>query len=167
MTITVGSEVWTAYYDCADFFIDDTHIGNNFTINYPPKRIACDNCVINPIGGGSTNVYHHGGPAPFSYGPCPLCGGNGYKEEVTTATVRLRMYTRQKDWVKIGGNINIPDADVQIIGYLSDMSKLQMADTLIYTDSGTGNTWTYQLAGELFTHGFGKNKYFVGYLKRV
>jgi hypothetical protein len=164
--VSLDSSIWTTYTDVCDFFIDDNHIGKECTLIYPPIRESCSNCLINPLGGGSTNIYLHGGPAPFSFGPCPVCGGNGYRDKEVTGTIRLRIYWRPRDWVKIG-NINIPDASAQVIGYLSDLTKFRQASEIRLVNEQGYDDFTMMLAGEPALHGFGKNRYFIAYLRNV
>lgn len=165
MTITIPSSFWDKYYEAGDFFLDDNHIGKTCTLVYPSRKISCDNCVANNIGSTSTNSYRHGGPAPFNFGPCPLCGGNGYHEEEVTGTITLRIYWNSRDWIKVS-DISFPDADVQIIGYLSDLPNLRKADAVLLLNPKYGS-WRTTLAGEPFPWGFGKNRYFMGFLKRI
>ena len=161
--VTLPDSIWATYREFADFFIDE--FGSSCTLIYPPKRETCNNCTINPFGGGSTNVYRHGGPAPFQ-GRCPICGGNGFRESENTDTITLRLYWRAKDWIKVANNINVPDADVQVIGYLSDLYKLKMSTEIRLINNDHGR-WNTVLAGEPFPHGFKKDRYFVAFLKRI
>jgi hypothetical protein len=166
MTISIPDAFWDKYYEACDFFLDNDHIGKSCTLVYPPKKTECSNCTFNNLGGTSTNVYRHGGPAPFNFGRCPMCGGNGYKETEVTAQINLRVYWRNRDWIKVA-NINVPDAEVQIIGYLADLQKVRQAIEIRLVDERTQGDWRMNLAGEPFPHGFGKNKYFIAHLKRA
>lgn len=166
MTFTIPSGTFDLYYEVCNELINNNFIGNSCTINYPPRRVSCDNCVTNHFGGHSSNVYKPGGPAPFNFGNCPLCGGNGYHEEVDTDTVRLRIYWQRKDWIKIA-SVVLPDADVQIIGFLTDLPKVRRAAEIILFDKVSNEQWKFALSGEPFPHGFGKNRYFVAFMSRV
>jgi hypothetical protein len=165
MTLTIPSGIWAKYYEAADLFIDNNNIGKACTLIYPPIRIDCSNCVINHFGGISTNVYRHGGPAPFN-GKCPLCGGSGRREEETTGSIRLRIYHSRRDWIKVN-NLNIPDATVQVIGYATDLPNLLRANEVRLISEQNVLDQRYQLAGAPFLHGFGHNRYFIAHLKRV
>lgn len=169
MTFSIPNELWNKYYEMADLLIDDEHIGVNCTLVYPEKKIACNNCIFNTLPGGvSTNVYKNGGPMPFSYGPCPLCGGTGYKSSEETDSIRLRVYWRHRDWLKVGQSINYVDGRVQVIGYLKDFANFRKANTIILVSDQTKyQKWTYAQAGNAFPHGFGKNRYFVAFLDRT
>ncbi len=64
-------------------------------------------------------------------------------------------------------NISFPNADVQVIGYRSDLPNLRKANEILLLNDQTNTDWRMALAGEPFLHGFGKNRYFVAFLKRV
>lgn len=167
MTISIPNTVFDTYYEVCDWLLSNNYTSYTCTLVYPARREVCTNCVINPVSGGSTNVHAHGGPMPFSFGLCPLCGGNGYKEIEDTASIRLRVYWSRKDWIKVAGSVNIADASVQVIGNLSDLPKVMQANQIKIVDAQTNATFSMSLACEPFLHGFGKNKYFVAFLKRI
>lgn len=162
----IPSTVFTQYYEACDLFIDNDHIGKSCTLYYPPKRVECANCTISHFGGISTNVYRHGGPAPFYGGKCSLCGGNGFSEEEVTTTIRLRIYWNKRDWNKVN-NIQIPEADVMVIGYSADVVNFQRASYIILVAGQDFIRQKFELACEPFLHGFGKSRYFIGFLKRI
>lgn len=164
MTLSISQDVWDKYYEAADFFI--TEFGENCTIYYPPLKVECVNCTTGFFNSISKNVYKHGGPAPFNFGNCPLCGGNGYAEQESTTDIRLRIYWTKKDWVKVSDAIIMPDAEVQIIGYLTDLTKLRRADYIKLVTVQKELESKYVLTGECFFWGFKKDRYFVGYLKK-
>ena len=165
MTITIPTSFWDKFFEAADFFLDNRMIGKLCTLYYPPSKTECTNCTTAFFGGVSKNVYKTGGPAPFQ-GTCPLCGGNGFKETESTDTLPLRIYWQKKNWIKFN-NIVVPDAEVQVIGYTSDLVKLRRANELELINDQTQIVQRYQLEGEPFLHGFGKSRYFVAFLKRV
>ena len=163
MTITIPSAFWDKYNEACDFFLDDDHIGRACTVVYPPKRTACVNC-LNPVGSSSSNVYRHGGPMPFSFGSCPLCGGGGYSEEETTESIRLRVYWSRADWIKIAGSIVVEDAEVMIIGYMTDLPKVRQAANLLLADDNNEADYRATVIGKPNPHGFGRNRYFLAFL---
>ncbi len=167
MTFTIPSGVFDLYYDAVDFFINDNHIGKACTLIMPPKKTTCDNCVTNSFGGQSSNVYKHGGPAPFNFGNCPLCGGNGFKETEVKVPIRLRIYWSKKDWIRIVGNINVTDAEVMVIGFASDLTRFRQASEMLLVNEQTHLDLRFATISSPFPWGFGKNRYFVSYLKRV
>lgn len=162
---TIPSGFFDRYYEMCDLFINDNHIGKQCTLYFPPVKSECNNCVVNHFGGISTNVYRNGGPAPFQ-GSCPVCGGNGYREEEVSASIRLRIYHEKKDWIKVS-NILIPDAEVMVIGYATDLPNVRRANEIRLISEQAGVDQRYQLAAEPFLHGFGHNRYFMAFLRRV
>ncbi len=156
MTINIPNSVFDLYRDGVDWLIDNENVGQTFTINYPPVPVANTNPISKPVGWRSNNVNQNGQVGEF-------IDQTATTESVTTDTIRLRVYWSKKDWIKIS-NVVIPDADAMIIGYLSDLPKLRRAETVSIEKDQT--TWTFKLSGEPFPHGFGHNRYFIGYLKR-
>jgi hypothetical protein len=167
MAINVPDAFFDKYYEAVDFFIDNDHIGRLCTVVYQPKRTSCVNCVIKPIGSNTTNVYRHGGPMPFSFGNCPLCGGNGFKETEYTDSIRLRIYWNRKDWKVPAGNIAIQDADVMVIGYMNDMPKVKRAMEIILVSELNENEYRTSLLGTPTPWGFGRRRYFNAFLQGV
>lgn len=165
MSFTIPSGIFQHYYDVVDELIDNAYTSKTCTLVFPPLIVDCNNCTLVYFGGISKNVYENGGPAPFNIGSCPICGGNGKKEESVTDTINLRVYYRPKDWVTVA-NIKIPDADAQVIGYLSELPKFRRAQKIQITDPSEVLVWTCELRGEPYLHGFG-NRYFVAFLKRI
>jgi len=156
-------------FDIYNLYVDDLLV-NDFTssiccVYYPAIRASCDNCTTAFFGGISKNVSKVGASLPFFNGQCPLCGGNGTKQLVTTDTLRLRIYWDKKDWIK-QGNISIPNSDVMILGFSDDLPKILRMEEIQLISEQNLITGRYSLSGEPFMHGFGHNRYFVAYLKR-
>lgn len=165
--ITIPNTLFEKYKEFCDFLLTDDNFSKTCTLIYPPIKTECNNCTINMVGSSSVNVYRHGGPAPFSFGKCPLCGGNGYAETESTGSIRLRIYWSRKDWIKVVGSIVLNDADVMVIGHLSDVKKFKQAiEIKLITDQQNAEYRT-KLIGQPAPWGFGQNKYFVAYLKGV
>jgi hypothetical protein len=167
MTISIPASLKDKYYDIMNnLFLTDNFYSRICKVYYPPLRVPCDNCTTAHLGGVSTNVFQHGGPAPFSNTDCGICGGNGYKEQEVTDTVRLRIYWNKKDWIKVGDSIVAANSDAQIIGKIADLSKVSQANEIILVSEETALEIRMKLNGTPFYHGFGKNQFFVGYLKQ-
>ena len=164
MTINIPSGLWDKYHEACEFFLDDDHIGRVCTVVYPPKRVECINCT-KPVGTNSTSVYRHGGPMPFNFGSCPLCGGNGYKEIETTDSIRLRIYWSRTDWIRIATNLVGEDADAMIIGYMSDLSKVRKASNLLLAKDNNEASYRCSVVGKPTPWGFGRNKYFQAFIQ--
>jgi hypothetical protein len=104
---------------------------------------------------------------PFDFGNCPLCGGDGYKETEVTDSIRLRIYWNRADWIRIAGSIVADDADIMVIGYMADVRKVNQAAHLILVSDNTDASHRAALAGKPVPWGFGRDRYFVAYLKGV
>jgi hypothetical protein len=102
---------------------------------------------------------------PFEFGSCPLCGGNGYKEEEVTDTIRLRIYWSRADWIRIAGSIVSDDAEVMVIGYISEVSKMRKASNILLAKDNNEATYRTSLLGEPTPWGFGRNRYFLAFLQ--
>lgn len=165
MTFSIPNELFDKYREVCDYLIDHNNFGKACTIYYPPLKEECSNCETGLDGSTSTNVYRRGGPAPFGFGSCPLCGGNGYRETESTDSIRLRLYWSKKDWSKFG--VKIPDADVMCIGYLSDLPKFKRANSISLISEQKHEDFRFVTACEPFPHGFGHNRYFICFLKRT
>ena len=164
MTISVPQSLFDKYNEVCDWFLTNDNMSRLCTIVYPPKRTPCINC-IKPVGTSTTSVYRHGGPAPYVIGLCPLCGGSSYKEIEVTDTIRLRIYFEKSAWIKIGESTLIADAEVMVIGFLSDVPKLRRAVEILLVKDNREAEYRTVLLGKPYPHGFGKSRYFIAYLK--
>lgn len=163
MTVVIPDSVWDKYNEACDFFLDNDHIGKSCTIVYPPKKTPCNNCIT-PVGASNTNIYRDGGPAPFNFGSCPVCGGSGYKETESIESIRLRIYWNRKDWIRIAGSIVSDDADVMIIGYMTDIIKVKRASNLILANENNEAQYRASIVGQPTPWGFGRKRYFLAFL---
>jgi len=167
--VSIPSGIWTKYQEYADFMLTDENFSQIATITYPEKQQACANCVSNPMGSGRgmVNRYRHGGPMPFNFGRCPMCGGSGYKALNATDTLRLRAFWRPADWRRLSVTVVKPESSVVVIGYMGDLPKMKKADTITLLSSHTHyQSWVYQLSGEILPHGFTRGDYFTAVLER-
>ena len=164
--VNIPQEVFDLYNSVVDDMIN-SNFGVNCKVIYPPTRVFCSNCVYDSIGRKSANKYVHGGPAPFNFGICPICGGSGYKEIESNTTIKLRVYYETKSFIKLAGMVDIPDGTVQVIGFLSDVNKIRNANRIILNsdlEGVAGNV--YERLTEPVPHGFKRNRYFICMLKR-
>jgi hypothetical protein len=166
MTISIPAGLFDKYREEVDLMMTNDHFSRLCTLYFPPIRESCTTCNVALQGGNSTNVFQHGGPAPIGNTGCVYCGGNGYRETETTDTIRLRIFHSKKNWIKVA-DIVVPDAEVQVMGYSSDLPKFLRADSIQLVSEQKEFEQYYSLVGEPFFHGFGKNRYFVAFLKRA
>jgi hypothetical protein len=157
--MNIKPTVFDKYFDAVDWMIDNNHIGQECTIVYPPIKVS-NTTNSNVVGMRNTGIGEFGGPTTYSH---EYSNTKDTIEQVTTDTINLRLYWSKKDWIKIGG-VGFPDADCMIIGYLADLTKLKNASEIVF--SKNEGEWRMSLACEPFPHGFTKNRYFMGYLKR-
>jgi hypothetical protein len=162
MTISIPSIVFDTYNKIVDYLLDNDNFSRVCTIYYPPIKEPCTNCP--KLAGTSTNVWQGGEPAPFSFNSCQYCGGKGFREKEVTETIRLRIYWQKRDWVKIG-NIAVPNATCQVIGYTTDLPKLMTCKFINLISEEHAVEKDYKLAAKPFLHGFGKSRYFIAYLE--
>lgn len=166
MSFTIPSEVFDLYKEICDELINNDNIGKSCTLFYQPNKTECPNCIFDSFTGKSTGVYKSGGPVQFN-GLCPWCNGEGFKETDVSESIRLRLYWTRKEWLKVGIPMNINDADLMTIGFLTDMPKCQQAAFIrINTSQSLYGYWDFILSSEPYPHGFGKNKYFIGFWTR-
>jgi hypothetical protein len=170
--ISIPSGIETVYKQAVDALLTSELTSESCSVYYPPKKVACNNCVPGPFGGSGGNTYRSGGPAPFSFGQCPLCQGKGFKESETSDTIRLRVYfIRQDNRLKTfneQANINFDQYDAQIIGYTADLPKVNRANYLTLVDQEKGNqTIKVRLITSPVPWGFGKDKYFTAYVAKI
>lgn len=166
MTINLPDDLFDVYHETMDLFMTNDNFSRPATLMYPPRTVDCNNCTTQWFAGVSKNVYAHGGPAPFTGGKCPVCGGNSKKQVVDTDSVRLRTIWTKKDWIKLAG-INVPDAEAQIIGYASDLKNIKKAQKIKLMNHQKNVEFVFALSGEPFMHGFGRQKYFIAFVKRA
>jgi hypothetical protein len=167
MTFSIPEEIFEAYQEVCDEFINNDNIGKACTLRYQPNITECPNCNFDSFTGKSANTYKAGGPLSFSNSLCPWCNGEGTKEVEVTESIRLRLYWSRKDWLKLGLNLTLSDGDLMTIGFIADMPKcLQATSIRVITSQAHYGFWDFVLAADPFPHGFGKDKYFIAFWKR-
>ena len=136
---------------------------------YPEKKDKCSNCITNTIGGRSSNFYRTGGPIAFDRGEiCPLCNGKGFKLTENEEAINLRIYTRKRDWIDTGFEVDVPNNFIQTVANMESYTKLTKAKELVI-DIGTHKRTRYKRTGEPFVQGFKQNpvQYVVIFWERV
>lgn len=164
---SIPSDVLDKHEWVSDFFIDS--LGKDCTLVYPPKVSRCPNCYIDPRTGRSNNRYKAGGPRSFPNGTiCPWCGGAGKSQKEATENVKLRIYWSPKEWKDLGVDIDSSDGMAQVIGYMTDLPKIEKAQYIILNKEVQGYTrFSCQRFGEATPWGFRQNRYFIQFVKRI
>jgi hypothetical protein len=141
---------------------------------YPPKRLACINCIVNPLTGSSSGRYKVAGPVVFSNGQiCPYCQGIGYTETETTEGIKMLIDWEPKQYMNImkssdDNSINYPGAIIKIQADISNINKLrQCIEVRIHQDISNLGYWRYERLGEPIPYGLNHNSFFSCFLNRV
>jgi len=164
---TIPDSVIDAHEWVSDAFIDS--LGKTCILVYPPKITECPNCYYDPRSGRSSGVYRSGGPVSFANNTtCPWCGGEGRSSDNVTEDIKLRIYWTPKEWQNIGVPIDAADEMAQIIGYMSDLPKVEKATEIILNKDVQGiKQYRCQREGEAVPWGFRQTRYFVQFVKRI
>ena len=154
--MAVPQSIFDKYNEVVDSMISND-FGINCTVYWIGDKVPCQYCS------GISNIYS--GPSFNISDTCTYCGGSQYKQSELSETIKLRVYFDKKYWIKMG-NMDVPDGSVQIIGFLSDYTKVRDASYIILNSDSNIMNLKYKVYGELQPHGFKKNRYFIGYLSR-
>lgn len=152
MAFSIPNTIFDIYNEAVDALYSNPNIADEtklVTVN----TSECPNCIP-----GSSSIYKTGGPIPFTFGPCPYCGGKNEIVTETSETVYLRTYPNKRNWIKIG-NIEAPDGAIQILAKMSDLTKIKQCSYMIFFPL---SDWKYKLDSDPFPYGFSK-KSFVAY----
>ena len=127
--------------DIATQAFDDciTEFSKTCTLVYPPKLVDCPNCIYDPIGKKSSNHYQAGGPVQFSFGLCPVCGGQGKREESVSEQIQLNLYWTPKQWKELAQRVVVPENVFLIKGFMSDYPKVQKCQYLLIQNNLANN----------------------------
>jgi hypothetical protein len=154
MPISLPPEFFAIYNEAVD-----NVWSRSVTLVYPEIREECPNCTFN--GMRSNGVYKANGPYPFENGfLCPYCEGAGYKMIQQTEDIKVRIYYSQKEWVKIGPQVSLPNAAAQIVAKLTDLSKIQQSKYCIphyYPGIDNYNNQKLQKVSDFYPMGFLQN----------
>lgn len=97
--------------------------GTSFTI--------CPNCIINNVTKKSSGTYKDGGPTPFTQGLCPVCYGEGKKENTSTEDIYLMVVWNYKKWLPMAAKIATPEGYIQTVSKEESLPKLKRAKEII------------------------------------
>lgn len=162
MSLSLPPDAFTLFNDAVDNIWS-----RPITLIYPEIREECPNCTYN--GFRSNGRYKAGGPYPFDDGGlCPWCEGAGFKMVETSEQIYARIYYSQKEWVKVGPQVQLSNAAAQIVAKLTDLPKLQQCKYCIphyYPNINNYNNQRLQRITDFYPMGFLQNpvKYVVTY----
>lgn len=129
---TLDPEIKATIQDALDDLI--TELGKPCKLVYPSKSVKCVNCIYDPIGKKSSNIWKTGGPMKFMVGVCPMCNGGGTRAEEVSETIKMLCAWEPKKFFVPFQEINIksPYGLLQTKFYLKDLPKIKMADHLVF-----------------------------------
>ena len=169
MAFSLDSRLVTDHEEICDFLIDGFP-GKVCRLIYEPKDLECPNCFLDIDTGVSTNIYKPGGPIPFTNNTmCPYCQSLGRLRTEETENIRLRVYFDHRQFVKTADTKNIVlDGDtIQIIGYITDLPKIQRAKQMVVDTQVEGyKTYMFEPLSAPCPWGFMHDRYFYQFWKR-
>jgi hypothetical protein len=148
------------------------YLGKDCRIAYAPKIIPCANCLRDPIGNKSKNIYLHGGPVPFPQGSiCPICdGAGGTSAAEVTEILHLIVNWNPKVWnnTKVD-NLRLSGDVLHIKGHIVDMPKIKRMDYLVpHIQIEAYSRMKFRLASDVISPGnIVQGQYFSCLLSRV
>lgn len=164
MTINIPQGVFDKYKEGVDAMI--THFGVKCLLYYPPQRQS-SSIIEDPIGNKDANRNRAGGFSPFSFANSPHEGDSAYREDEPTEVITLRCYFTEKEWRNLGVSVHSSDGAAIVIGYITDMNKLERSTRIKLNSemAGHGNMY-YEMNGSPSPWGMQRDRYFVCELKR-
>lgn len=170
--ITLDDEIRQTAQDALDDLLQSKENGGlakRCILVYPPKWVACVNCVPGP-GGVSSNRWVTGGPIPFQDGSlCPLCDGNGKRADEVTDEVYLQIASEPAHFfIRIPVHVQVPAGTIQAKGFVWDLPKVLQAQQLIVQPNELPVTYRYVMDGEpLFPGNIIQGRYWYAFFKRA
>ena len=90
------------------------------------------------------------------------------KEVEKTEDIKLKVYWDSRSWVKVGGDIVVPDGSIQTIGMMTDLPKVLRAKELVVHNEITDyGELKFQRTGEHIPMGLKQDRYFACFWERV
>lgn len=158
MAINIPKAVFDKYKEFADAMISD--FGVTCKLVHLDQIQEISENVPRAKQKRSLSIQDRSDPTAFAR------GSKKFKTVETTEDITLRVYWGKKDWIKVG-DIDVPDGSVQTIGYLSDITRINKAKSIIINSDNDGiKEYTFVKAAEAFPFGFKKDRYAVCFWKR-
>lgn len=133
------------------------------------KFEICENCVYDPIGGKSANIFKQGGPQYFHNGQmCPMCGGQG-KSVVTTSEINYMMVGwNSKSWAKMASNaVQTPEMMIQTKSKITLKPKIMKVSYIEIIDAEEYGVMRFVRHGDPEPCGFNGNYFLHTMWKRI
>ena len=159
MPITIPDSVFDKYFDVVDSTF--TIFGVDCKLIYIDKVEEIADTYDNIPDRRSINV-HRRDTGQFNR------EDKVYKDVETTENIRLKVYWDNKSWMKVGGNMVLPDQGIQTIFFATDLSKIQRANYLIvHNDISATKEMKFQQFGDAFPMGLKQTRYFGCFWERA
>ena len=160
MPINIPESVFTKYYDIIDSTINDI-FGIDCKLVFIEKVEEISNTFDNIPYNKSVNAYRR---KSDNYKRCEKT----FKEVERVETIRLIVYWDSKSWIKLGGDIVVPDNSIQTIFFASDLDKVMRAKYLLVHDNIEElRHFKFTKFGEPFPMGLRQNRYFGCFWQRA
>lgn len=160
----IPDEVFNIYNEVVDYMIDDAFgvICQTISIEKVEQVIGSDPETNHVPTRNSINAHRKRGGGGYDRGNVTVV------EKEVLEDIKLRCYFDRRDWVKFkDSNIVVPDADMQTIGYMADMPKLEKCKGLIvHKEIKKYGESRYARVGDPMPWGFKKNRYVICHWKR-
>lgn len=160
MAITIPESVFDKYFEVIDSTFDIFGITcqlisiekKEIIITTPDDNIPTINTINDHRrGGGDRNR-----------------GTKTIKEVEVLTDIKLKVYWSDKEWIKVSQNIVVPDADIQTIFYMSDLSKILKAkQLLVHKNIKDYGEMRFERSGEHIPLGLRQTRYAACFWKRV
>lgn len=158
MPINVPESVFEKYYDVIDSTF--TIFGVVCQLVYIDQVEEISNTYDNIAPNKSINV-HRRRPEQFSR------ENKTYREVEKTEDIKIKVYWDNKNWVKVGGNLVLPDNAIQTIFFATDLPKINRAKELIvHKNIKDLQEMRFKKIGEPFPMGLRQNRYFGCFWER-
>lgn len=90
------------------------------------------------------------------------------REIEKTEDIKLKVYWDSKSWIKIGGDMVIPDNAIQTIFFATDLDKIMRAkEIIVHKGIKDMREMRYKKFGEPFPMGLRQNRYFGCFWERA
>lgn len=160
MPINIPESVFTKYYDIIDSTINDI-FGIDCKLVFIEKVEEISNTYDNIPYNKSVNAHRQ---QSDNY----KRGEKTFKEIEKEETIRLKVYWDNRSWVKLGGDIVVPDNSIQTIFFASDLDKVMRAKYLLVHDNIKElRHFKFTKFGEPFPMGLRQNRYFGCFWQRA
>ncbi len=145
------------------------NFGKDCLLVFPAVQTECPNCIFDNSTRRSSNKYKPGGPKPFTFGICPVCGGAGIiTSSSANQPIRIIVRWNVSDFKLQPGYIDAPFNIIETEGLITDLSALLQSRVLIVNLPFTPYVKAiYNLHSEpIDPHAIAKGKTFVCHWKR-